>query len=95
MRGRRLRVTDPYPFPHKTTRGTSMCLAIPMRIVEVDGFKAVAEVDGVRREARLDLLPEAAVGDYILVHAGLAIATLDPEAAEETLTVLRQLTYEI
>ncbi len=72
-----------------------MCLAIPMRIVEVDGFRAVAEVDGVRREARLDLLPEAAVGDFILVHAGLAIATVDPEAAEETLTILRQLSYEI
>jgi hydrogenase expression/formation protein HypC len=72
-----------------------MCLAIPMRVVEIDGFKAVAEVDGVRREARLDLLTEVAVGDYILVHAGLAIATVDPEAAEETLTVLRQLTYEI
>jgi hydrogenase expression/formation protein HypC len=58
-------------------------------------FKAVAEVDGVRREARLELLPEVAVGDYILVHAGLAIATVDREAAEETLSVLRQLTYEI
>jgi hydrogenase expression/formation protein HypC len=72
-----------------------MCLAIPMRIIEIDGFRAVAEVDGVRREARLDLLSEVAVGDYILVHAGLAIAVVDPEAAEETLTVLRQLTYEI
>jgi hydrogenase expression/formation protein HypC len=72
-----------------------MCLAIPMRIIEIDGFRAVAEVDGVRREARLDLLPEAAVGDYVLVHAGLAIATVDPEAAEETLTVLRQLANEI
>lgn len=66
-----------------------------MRIIEIDGFRAVAEVDGVRREARLDLLPEVAIGDYILVHAGLAIAVVDPEAAEETLTVLRQLTYEI
>jgi hydrogenase expression/formation protein HypC len=72
-----------------------MCLAIPMRIIEIDGFRAVAEVDGVRREARLDLLSEVAVGDYILVHAGLAIAVVDLEAAEETLTVLRQLTYEI
>jgi hydrogenase expression/formation protein HypC len=72
-----------------------MCLAIPMRIIEIDGFRAVAEVDGVRREARLDLLSEVAVGDYILVHAGLAIAVVDPESAEETLTVLRQLTYEI
>jgi len=49
----------------------------------------------VRREARLDLLPEAALGDYILVHAGLAIATVDPKAAEETLAILRQLTYEV
>ena len=72
-----------------------MCLAIPMRIIEIDGFRAVAEVDGVRREARLDLLSEVAVGDYILVHAGLAIATVDPEAAEETLSVLRQLANEI
>jgi hydrogenase expression/formation protein HypC len=72
-----------------------MCLAVPMRIIEIDGFRAVAEVDGVRREARLDLLSEVAIGDYILVHAGLAIAVVDPEAAEETLSVLRQLTYEI
>jgi hydrogenase expression/formation protein HypC len=72
-----------------------MCLAIPMRVVEIDGFIAVAEVDGVRREARLDLIPEAVVGDYILVHAGLAIATVDPEAAEETLTLLRQYADEI
>lgn len=72
-----------------------MCLAIPMRVVEIDGFRAVAEVDGVRREARLDLLPEVVVGDYVLIHAGLAIATVDPEAAEETLTVLRQLSYEV
>jgi len=66
-----------------------------MRIIEIDGFRAVTEVDGVRREARLDLLPEAAVGDYVLVHAGLAIATVDAEAAEETLEVLRQLSYEV
>ena len=72
-----------------------MCLAIPMRVVEIDGFRAVAEVDGVRREARLDLLPKVVVGDYVLIHAGLAIATVDPEAAEETLTVLRQLSYEV
>jgi len=72
-----------------------MCLAIPMRIIEIEGFRAVAEVDGVRREARLDLLPEVAVGDYILVHAGLAIATVDPEDAEETLTFLRQLADEV
>jgi hydrogenase expression/formation protein HypC len=72
-----------------------MCLAIPMRVVKIDGFLAVAEVDGVRREARLDLLSDVAVGDYILVHAGLAIATVDPKDAEETLDLLRQLADEV
>jgi len=72
-----------------------MCLAIPMQIVEIEGPVAVAEVDGVRRRARLDLLPEAQVGDYILVHAGLAIATVDAEAARETLELLRQWADEV
>ncbi len=72
-----------------------MCLAIPMQIVAIDGLLAVAEVDGVRRQARLDLLPEATVGDYILVHAGLAIATVDAEAAQETLALLRQYADEV
>jgi hydrogenase expression/formation protein HypC len=72
-----------------------MCLAIPMKVVEIAGETAVTEVDGVVRQARLDLLPEVAVGDYVLVHAGLAIARVDAEAAEETLTLLRQLADEI
>ena len=72
-----------------------MCLAIPMRVIEIDGFTAVTEVDGVRRQARLDLLPEVAVGDYVLVHAGLAIARVDADAAAETLAILRQLADEI
>ena len=66
-----------------------MCLAIPMRLIEIDGAAAVAEVDGVTRQVRLDLLPEAVLGDYVLIHAGLAIARLDAEQAEETLELLR------
>jgi hydrogenase expression/formation protein HypC len=72
-----------------------MCLAIPMKIIEIDGVTAVTEVDGVKRQARLDLLPEAAVGDYVLVHAGLAIATVDAAAAQETLELLRKLADEV
>jgi len=72
-----------------------MCLAIPMKIVEIDGVTAVTEVDGVKRQARLDLLPEAVVGDYVLVHAGLAIATVDAVAAQETLELLRKLADEV
>jgi hydrogenase expression/formation protein HypC len=43
----------------------------------------------------MDLLPEAAVGDYVLVHAGLAIATVDTAAAQETLEFLRKLADEV
>jgi hydrogenase expression/formation protein HypC len=72
-----------------------MCLAIPMQIIEIDGVTATTEVDGVRRQARLDLLPEAAVGDYVLVHAGLAIVLVDAAAARETLELLRKLGDEV
>jgi len=72
-----------------------MCLAIPMRIIEIEGFTGVAEVDGVSRKVRLDLLPEVFLGDYVLIHAGLAIARLDAEEAEETLSLLRKLADEI
>lgn len=72
-----------------------MCLAIPMRLIEIDGAAGVAEVDGVTRQVRLDLLSEVALGDYILIHAGLAIARVDPEYAQETLSLLRTLADEV
>jgi hydrogenase expression/formation protein HypC len=72
-----------------------MCLAIPMRLIEIDGTIAVAEVDGVTRQVRLDLLPEAILGDYVLIHAGLAIARVDAEHAEETLSLIRNLVDEV
>jgi len=72
-----------------------MCLAIPMRLIKINGVAGVAEVDGVTRTVRLDLLPEAILGDYVLIHAGLAIARVDPRHAEETLALLRSLTDEV
>ena len=72
-----------------------MCLAIPMKIIQIDGVQAVAEVDGVSRQVRLDLLPGAGLGDYVLIHAGLAIAKVDAASAEETLSLLRSLADEV
>jgi hydrogenase expression/formation protein HypC len=72
-----------------------MCLAIPMRLIEIEGTIAVAEVDGVTRQVRLDLLPEAVLGDYVLIHAGLAIARVDAEHAVETLALIRNLVDEV
>ncbi|WP_148882653.1 HypC/HybG/HupF family hydrogenase formation chaperone [Thermococcus aciditolerans] len=62
-----------------------MCLAIPGRIIKVDGKTAVVDFGGVKREVRLDLLPEVGVGDYVIVHTGFAIERLDEERALEIL----------
>jgi hydrogenase expression/formation protein HypC len=66
-----------------------------MKIIDINGTIATTEVDGVTRQARLDLLPEAGLGDFVLVHAGLAISRVDPEDAAETLDLLRKLANEI
>ncbi|MCC6669549.1 MAG: HypC/HybG/HupF family hydrogenase formation chaperone [Planctomycetes bacterium] len=65
-----------------------MCLAIPMRLVEVRGVEGVAEVRGVTRRVDLRLCPDAEVGAYLLVHAGSAIARVDEEEAARTLALL-------
>jgi hydrogenase expression/formation protein HypC len=71
-----------------------MCLAIPMRLVQRNEFIGTAELEGVRREIGLALCPEARVGDFVLVHAGFAIGTLDAEEAEATLAVLEHISME-
>ncbi len=68
-----------------------MCLGIPMKIVELrEPNVALVERRGIKRTARLDLLPEAKVGDFVLVHAGLAISRITAEDAAETEHYLRQ-----
>ncbi len=68
-----------------------MCLGVPMRVVSIDGTDIVAEIDGVRRAASLMVLDEEVrEGDYVIVHAGFAIARLDEAEAEETLRLMRE-----
>jgi hydrogenase expression/formation protein HypC len=67
-----------------------MCLAIPMVVVERDEFVGVAEIDGVKRQVSMMYVPEAEVGDYVLVHAGFAIGQVDAEEAAKTLELLRE-----
>jgi hydrogenase expression/formation protein HypC len=62
-----------------------------MKIITMDGDLALAEIDGVQREASLMMLDEpVTVGDYVIVHAGFAISKLDQEEAEETLRMMRE-----
>jgi len=68
-----------------------MCLAIPALIKSIDGYIAEIDIDGVTRQASLQLTPEAKVGDYVLLHTGYAINVIDPVEAEETLKLLKEL----
>ncbi|HTS65320.1 MAG TPA: HypC/HybG/HupF family hydrogenase formation chaperone [Candidatus Acidoferrales bacterium] len=72
-----------------------MCLAIPGKIVEtreIDGMR-VGKVDfgGVTRDAYLDYVPEASLGDYVVVHVGFAISRIDAEEAKRTYELLEQM----
>jgi hydrogenase expression/formation protein HypC len=69
-------------------REAIMCVAAPMRLIEVQGEEGRAELDGVTRTVSLALLDSAAPGDYVLIHAGFAIAKLDEEEARLTLEAI-------
>jgi hydrogenase expression/formation protein HypC len=76
-----------------------MCLAIPGKVVrwiERDPLLAVAEVEfgGVTRRCQMACVPEAGLGDYVVVHAGVAIAILDADAAARVLAELSSLGEE-
>jgi hydrogenase expression/formation protein HypC len=72
-----------------------MCLAIPGKVLEEfesRGMRmAKIQFGGIVREASLDYTPEAKIGDYVLVHVGFAISTVDAEEAERTYRALEEL----
>ena len=68
-----------------------MCLAVPGKIIEIDGTTAEVDFGGVTHDASLILVPEATVGNYVLVHAGFAIELLNESEAQETLELFREL----
>jgi len=63
-----------------------MCLAIPGKVLKIDGQVAAVDFGGARREIKLDLLKNVHDGDYVLVHAGYAIQVLDETKARELLS---------
>jgi len=68
-----------------------MCLAIPARIVELEGDKAVVDAMGNSFRAKTTLLPEAKLGDLVLIHAGFAISLVDEEEAKETWQLIAEI----
>jgi hydrogenase expression/formation protein HypC len=67
-----------------------MCLAVPLKIVSINEKNAVAEMDGIKRNIRIDFIKNAEVGDYVIVHAGFAIEKLTRKMAEENLKAVRE-----
>lgn len=68
-----------------------MCLAIPARIVELTGDRAIADAMGNRWAIRTTLTPEVKRGDIVLVHAGYAIAKVEEEEARQTWELFAQI----
>jgi hydrogenase expression/formation protein HypC len=68
-----------------------MCLAIPARITELEGDRAVVDAMGNRFKAKTTLLPKAKLGDLVLVHAGFAISTVDEEEAKKTWQLISEI----
>ncbi len=74
-----------------------MCLSIPGKLIEVtnelDEVFRIGKVsfDGILKEVSLTLVPEAKIGDYVMVHVGAAISVIDEEEAKKTFDILMQL----
>ncbi len=68
-----------------------MCLAIPAKIKSIDGHMAEVEIGGVSRQISLELTPEARENDYVLVHAGFAIHTVEEKEAQQTLDLFEEM----
>lgn len=69
-----------------------MCLAVPACVVELkDNDMASVELAGVRKDISLALLSGVCVGDYVIVHVGYALNRLDPDEAQKTLALFREI----
>jgi hydrogenase expression/formation protein HypC len=68
-----------------------MCLAVPVRVVELRGdAAAIVDLGGIRKEISLALVDDVAVGDYVILHVGYALTRLDPTEAEKTLALFAE-----
>ncbi|MBN1781170.1 HypC/HybG/HupF family hydrogenase formation chaperone [bacterium] len=68
-----------------------MCLAVPMRIVKIDGNSAVAEAGEISQTIDIQLVPSIQLNDYVIVHAGFAIQKMDESYAREALELFEEM----
>ena len=81
-----------------------MCLAVPMKVIKIQGDPddflsgqiAVVDADGISKETRLDIVDRwPDLGDYLIIHAGCALHTLDTEEAEINLSLMREMAEKV
>lgn len=70
-----------------------MCLAIPAKVIRVEGPTALVTIEDVEYQASILLLEDVKPGDYIMLHAGFAIQKVDADEAEETLRLLNEIAF--
>lgn len=73
-----------------------MCLAVPGQVLQIDDSNpalkmAKVSFGGINKDVCVEFLPEVKIGDYVLVHVGFALNTIDEKDAEETLKILREM----
>ncbi len=68
-----------------------MCLALPCKVVAIDGDNATIDVSGMKKDISLALIDDIAIGDFVIVHVGYALTRLDPEEAEKTLALFAEM----
>ena len=70
---------------------SAMCLAIPAKIIAINGEEAVVEMDGVRRPAVVSFIKDPSIGDYVLLHAGFAIRKWSEQDVREYNAILKDM----
>jgi len=66
-----------------------MCLGIPMKILKIEGDRAIVSAANIQRKIAINFLTNPKIGDYVVVHAGFAIEKISPKKAQETLQMLK------
>lgn len=67
-----------------------MCLAIPAKVIEIEGDYAQVSLGGIKKEISLALVEDVSIGDYVLIHVGYALNKISPEEAQKTLELFAQ-----
>lgn len=67
-----------------------MCLAIPMKIIQIDGENGILEYKGIQKKINLSLVQPVEIGEYVLVHTGFAIQKIDEEEFYKTMEILEE-----